>query len=297
MTPPDRLEVRQTGSTHLAAGYGLAAGHGPAADCCAYHYAPELPKPCLHPLVTPRGHILTGFQMSDHIWHRGLWFAIKLVNGHNLWEENPPFGVQRSAAEPRGEFLAADTLRLTHDLLWTAPAGEVLLREHRTMRWRIPATGVRAIDWSSVLDAADDLTLDRTPYTTWGGYGGLSFRASRQLHEARFRAPGAEPGTSLAGGRHPWVAMDGRMDGGVDERIALAILDHPANPRSPSPWYCKTGNGSVFMNAAFLFHEPLALARGERMSLRYRVLWRDGTWTDAELADLAADFAAEEVGA
>src|SRR5687768_15691653 len=64
-----------------------------------------LPKPCIHPLVTPAGHRLTGFEMSDHVWHRGLWFTIKFVNGTNFWEEQAAFGVQDSASEPICEMI------------------------------------------------------------------------------------------------------------------------------------------------------------------------------------------------
>ena len=44
------------------------------------------------------------------------------------------------------------------------------------------------------------------------------------------------------------------------------------------------------MNAAFLFHEPLSVSRGQRLDFRYRVLYRDGWWEAPEFAKLADEF-------
>ncbi len=62
-----------------------------------YVYAGK-PKPYFHPLCTPAGHVLTSFEPHDHVWHRGLWFTIKFVNGENFWEENAPFGTQQTVS-------------------------------------------------------------------------------------------------------------------------------------------------------------------------------------------------------
>jgi hypothetical protein len=255
-------------------------------SCASYRFDRALPKPCVHPLVTPRGHVLSGFEMSDHVWHRGLWFAIKFVNGANFWEENSPFGVQVSDAQPRCEMLAAAVLRITHRLHWMSDATGLVIRETRVLIFR----GDAVIDWSTQLCAAQDLVLDRTPYTTWGGYGGLAFRASRELHEASFLLPGGETVSGIAGQRHEWCILQAKVDGGPDQQVSIAMVDHPANSRTPSPWYCKSGNGFDYMNAALLFHEPMSLKRGDVLRLRYRVMWRDGAWSADEFAELAGDF-------
>ena len=61
------------------------------------------------------------------------------------------------------------------------------------------------------------------------------------------------------------------------------MLDHPDNPRSPTPWYASTradtyGEGwANFVNAAFLWDEPMEIGPAP-LELRYRVLVHDGTW-------------------
>jgi hypothetical protein len=255
-----------------------------------YRFGPDLPKPCVHPLTTPRGHVLSGFEMSDHVWHRGLWFTIKFINQTNFWEEHAPFGVQVSRAQPKCQLVVPDALQISHLLDWTSGATGLVIREARTMTFRSDCDGLGIIDWTNELLATQDLLLDRTPYTTWGGYGGLSFRASRELHDAKFLLPGGETMELLTGQKHAWVAMHGKVDGGVDQHVSLAMIDHPGNPRSPGAWYGRTIPGFCFVNAAFLFHEPLTMKKEQTLRFRYRVLYRDGLWSESQLAALAESF-------
>ena len=76
----------------------------------------------------------------------------------------------------------------------------------------------------------------------------------------------------------------GRPLGTVDGAPAgIAMLDHPDNPRHPVPFYGSTraatyGEGwSNFLNAAFLFHEPLDVG-AEALRIRHRVVVHDGAW-------------------
>lgn len=269
---------------------------GEAGERLIYRADSALPKPGFHPLVTPAGAVVTGWEPSDHVWHRGLWFTFKYVNGENFWEEIPPYGVQCPAdGGPRAELLADGSVRLCHESVWRSDRTGEAVRESRTWQYR-PFNRGMAIDFSTRLTALQELKLDRTPYTTWGGYGGLSLRASREMHGVEFVTPqGAVPPVpGLTGQPHPWLVMRGRMDGGRDRWVSMLIADHPSNVRHPTPWYAKSSDGFTFWNAALLFHEPLTVPKGDVLSLRYRVWIVDGRWDDtAAWGRLAGDFAAE----
>lgn len=257
----------------------------------SYRYDAQLPKACVHPIVTPGGATVTGFEMSDHVWHRGLWFTVKFVNGTNFWEEHAPFGTQRPTREPRAEYLDDGAVRVSDDIEWASDATGVAIREQRTLTFRAAGEQTRVIDFATSLVAQADLTLDRTPYTTWGGYGGLSFRGSRELHDATFEIPGGERVKGLAGQRHESIVLRAKVDGGKDRAIAMGVVDHPSNDREPTPWYAKEGNGGfTYWNAAFLFHGPLTLRKGETLAKRYRIVYRDGDFADGEFARLAQAF-------
>jgi len=58
--------------------------------------------------------------------------------------------------------------------------------------------------------------------------------------------------------------------------------------RSNFSWI--TGGGLSYVNAAFLFHEPMSLRADRPLRLRYRVLYGDGVWPADEFAELAAAY-------
>lgn len=236
------------------------------------------PKPYFHPLLGPAGIPLTVYEPHDHRWHRGLWFTIKLLNGENFWEEHAPFGTQETEPYPQVTARPDGAVAVSSALHWRRPNGEVALRESREWVWRAAGDGF-SIDWQSALTPTHDTLLDRTPYTTWGGYGGLVFRGTRSLDKTRFLTPDGER-ERMRGERAPWCDLSGRLDGGPDLSAGICFLDHPANIRNPTPFYGHAAPGS-FLNAAFLFHEPLPLAAGETLTLRYRALIHAEIWTAA----------------
>jgi methane monooxygenase PmoA-like len=260
------------------------------APIASYRFG-SLPKPCLHPLTTPRGHCLTAFEPSDHIWHRGLWFAVKFINGSNFWEERPPFGIQQSRVEPTCRAIDTDKIRIDHSLLWTSDATGPVLNEERTIIFSTTPDGSRQIDWSTTLYALADLDLDRTPFTTWGGYGGLYFRAALEMHDASFLIPNGQIVPNISGESHEWTVMQAQAGAqNANQKVSIAIIDHPSNPRSPTPWYNRSSPDWNSMNPAFLFHEPLKLPKDQSLRFHYRILYRDGQWDTADFADLADDF-------
>ena len=272
--PGNRIDI------HLADGSPIAS----------YLFDEKLPKPCIHPLCTPAGQVITGFQMPDHVWHRGLWFAIKFVNQSNFWEERPPFGIQKTEGEPRCELTAPNSLRIDHPLEWTSQATGPVIHENRTIAFTALPDDIRQIDWTTSIEALRDLLLDRTPHTTWGGYGGLAFRAAREVHGTSYLLPDGQTVPSIIGRPHPWALLRGIVDGNQNAKVSLGMIEHPDNPRSPMPWYCRSGDGYDVMFASFLFHEPMTLAKGRQLVLRHRVVFRDGWWEADEFAGLSDAF-------
>lgn len=235
------------------------------------------PKPYIHPLRSPGGRLLTRAGSPRHPWHRGLWFAVKWVDGDNFWEEQPPYGVQRhDGDDPRAP------------VRWVRPDGTVALVEDRSVTAvDLGRTDAWAIDWVSSLTPGGDraVLLDRTPYTTWGGYGGLTFRGAGDWAGTRLLIDGAGEHRRPEGIPGRWCDLSG-ADAGV------TLLDHPANPRHPVTWYGATrsriygDDWANYCNAAFLFGAPWVLEPGTRLTLRYRVVIHDGPW-DAARCDRA----------
>jgi hypothetical protein len=189
-----------------------------------YHYqmegdpAPSAPRPFCHPIRTPDGTVITALGPADHFWHRGLWFAWKFVNGVNYWEENQePFGRQITLAPPVVEESAPDrTVRWTSELAWqdTRDGSEqTRLDERRVLACRLAEDGTMMLDWRSAQTAREDVTLDRTPFTTWGGYGGLFVRMAHTLERQRILFAGGAATNRPTGETYRWGAIEGTPQG------------------------------------------------------------------------------------
>jgi hypothetical protein len=232
-------------------------------------------RPHVHPLRTPAGITLTRDAPEDHPWHHGLWFAIKYVNGENFWEEVDEYGV----------------LRHVDDLTvhWIGPDREtVVIVDRRTMTPVELDAGAYAIDWAITLTPQVEVLLDRTEFTTWGGYGGLALRGRGDWTDTRLLLPDGTTHERVLGLPGDWLDIGGSIEG---QEAGVLLLDHPANPRHPVPWYASTkaptygddGWGN-FVNAAFLWDEPLRWPALEPLPFRFRIVVHDGMWDTGRCA-------------
>jgi type 1 glutamine amidotransferase len=283
------------------AGSSLALA-GPGGPLWQFRYGGDLDMPYFHPLKTADGHVLTWDRPADHLWHHGLWFSWKFINTVNYWEidgrTGHPAG-KTSWSNVRVSTRPDQRARIDLDLAYR-PAGveAPVLVEKRTIEISPPdAEGVYALDWTCAFKAMTTVILDRTPLPgetggqTWGGYAGLSLRLAAGLTERQAMTSDGRIETwtdDRYRGRHTALDYSGLVDGEV---AGVAILDHPANPRSPSPWYVIRSAEMSFFTPAVLCFEPLTLRAGEAIVLRYRVLVHPGRWDEARLKSEAERFA------
>ena len=258
------------------------------------HYHAQHRLPYFHPVRTPAGRLVSLAVPQDHPWHVGLYFAWRFVNGVNCWEP----GVGGAAAGPvRVESDPGGTVVLRQGLLWGA-AGAEPLREERQVVVHPPAPAGDGylLDWTGVFLADGPVTLACTPppsEVSWGGYAGLSLRLPRSFYNARVRdAAGRESAERVHGQPGAWCDCTGKADGEPDGVCGAALIEHPSNPRHPSPSFALTAGTLQFIQRAFLWSGPLLLGAGDSFCLRYRVWLHDGEPDPAEVAAEAARFAA-----
>ncbi len=269
-----------------------------------YHYVTDHRKPFIHPLRSATGTVLTEMEPDDHPWHRGIWFSWKFLNGVNFWEEQEHAGEDAGTGFGHTEFAGIDEVvwhpagtRVTTRYAYRVPTGAVVLSEQRTLQVMVQADGVCALDWSATFTAGEQpIRFDRTVLaaeTPWGGYAGLSFRASRMWGEVQGLDSEGRRDLAIKHQRARWVHMSGVDREG--RRAGLAIFDHPENPRYPSYWYYADENDPIlhfaYMNPALLLREPLDLASGAALQLRYRILVHDGPADGIALEEQHAAFA------
>jgi len=235
------------------------------------------PKTHFHPLATVDGETLTVFEPADHPWHRGLWFSWKFVNGLNYWEEDRAKKTSEGVTE-----LTAFTIKTADDFSAKAelsfsyhpPGQPAVMTELRKLAIAKPdADGRYRIDWTSEFTAGNaPVTLGRTPLPheengkPYGGYAGLSLRLALQPDGwSVLTSKGKTSAAASHGQTARWLDFSSPKGG-------IAILDHPANPRHPSPWYVHDSKPMSFYSPSVLFNEALVLAAGQSLKLSYRIL-------------------------
>ena len=246
----------------------------------------ESPRPFVHPLVAPNGGVLTVQAPGDHPWHHGLWFAIKFVNDENFWEEYGDFGVLRVNHVEVQHDAALGGRREIADISWVRPnSNEVVITETRVVTEVALADDAYALDWHVTLTPSTDVTFDRTPFTTWGGYGGLTLRGAPDFTDTLLTTPAGHCERVL-GDRSPWCAIDGMATTAAGDVVpaGVVMIDHPENVSFPTPWYASTraatyGEGwANFFNAAFLWDGPTEVAANTPFVHRHRVVVHSERW-------------------
>ena len=271
------------------AGESLALQSG-TGTVWAFHWDASATKPYFHPLALPGGAPLTWLRPPDHVWHCGVWFSWKFINGVNYWEEDAktgrPAGLTQWSnvvVEARPDFSA----RITMDFTYAPPGQPAVLTERRVLDLTPPGPdGTYAVDWlSRFIAGAGAVELAATPVNaakTAGGYGGLIWRVSPDLRE--WRALNDAGGRNLAVHGEPARAVDFSGALGTQE-IGVAIFDHPDNPGHPGPWFLRLDEGKRYglHGPGLLFGGPRRMAAGEALTLRYRLVVHPGRYDAAAL--------------
>mgnify|MGYP002622011445 CR=1 FL=1 len=256
--------------------------------------------PHFETLATADGRNLVWVAPPDHVWHYGLWFSWKAINGVNFWETDKS-GRQQGRNEVMDPVIesepGADTAVIRYrERAFPDPEGPAVLEdvvEIQITRPRGDAGPV--VEWKVTTTALADVVLDRTPPPgepggrDWGGYGGFSWRGAEDFKEARVLDSKGRRDQAIHRQHASWVNVEGRLGG---KPAGLLIVDHPANPRHPASWYVTMIPRQPFWyaNPAVLQPAPLKLAKGESIDHRYLVIPHDGGWSSERCDEAAEGF-------
>jgi hypothetical protein len=263
-----------------------------------FHPGEDANKPFLAPIRSASGKVVTrGFPMEnlpgesrDHLHHRGLWFSYDDVNGVKFWENDPSYTKGRI-----GKIVVRDTKwnpadgSLKASMDWNDDKGATLLVENCAMTFSGDA-GLRTIDFRIALTAAVDVTLGDTKE------GAFAIRLAEPFTERRgariVNAEGLVSMKNVWGKRSNWVDYTTDLDG---EKLGVAMLDHPSNPRHPTYWHARDyglfalnpfGRNAFDPNAE---ESVWKLPKGQTIEFRWRVVIHPASASVAELYRQFAD--------
>lgn len=246
-------------------------------------------------LATADGRNTVWVAPPDHVWHYGLWFSWKMIDGVNFWETDPKTGLQQGRGEVLDPVIEsgpdAETATVRYrERSHPDPDGPAVLEDAVEIRITRPRgdAGVKVV-WRIRTTALADVVLDRTPPPVepggkgWGGYGGFSWRGAKDFRDLRFTDSEGRRDGAIHRQCASWVNVAGTLGG---KPAGLWIADHPDNPRHPQSWYV-TDNPKLpfwYANPALLQTGPLKLKSGESLTHVYQIVVHDGTWS-AERCD------------
>jgi hypothetical protein len=261
---PEKLTIRDTPGTESR----FLLGSRLLFSC---RYSAARPKPYVHPLCAPDGSVVTQDGPGDHVHHRGLMLAWSGVDGIDFWGEVNP---ARHGAIVHRSFGKPPRRGLSSFIEWNAE-GRLLLTETRTITAPEQSSDETLLDWASVLQAPDGVRLGTAGHT----YNGLGVRVAASMDlGAVLNSNGTTEIKKANGEAAAWCAYSGKLGSGL---AGIAIFDHSANPRHPSPYFVMNDKFG-YMSAAPTFRQDFVLEKGQELRFRWRVaVWNGVRGRDA----------------
>jgi hypothetical protein len=266
----------------------------------------ESPRPFFHPLTTLEGDEVTISRPWDHVWHKGLSWALPNVGDHNFWggatytRETGYANLDNNGAMNHEAFTSIDesptTVTASESLLWTSQPGEAsqegaqLIREERRFAIQLlPDVDAWAVLFQTTMANVSGATITIGSPTTEGrdnaGYGGLFWRGPRSFTGGEFRSEAGVGSDEFMGTRSPWIAFTGQHDVSCRKSSILFVEDQ-ANLGASNQWFARSSMFACLGSAPF-FSEVVPLEEGKPLTYRYAVVIADGDLDGDRAAALA----------
>jgi hypothetical protein len=255
----------------------------------SYRAHPKQKYPYFYPLAGPvSGLSLTSETALPWPHHRSLYFSCDRLNGGNYWQE----GLDRGQIISVGARVTEATKRsalILDECEWAVPGQPVQMTDRRKFTVTIANPRLRLIDAEIEWIAVKDVTVQRTNHalysvrtaidlSPWGG-GTLVSSEGGVGESETFGKPAR------------WCAFYGKRPQAQGQPVeGIALMDHPANPWAPCPWF--TRDYGMFSPMPFNWIEqPWRLPAGQSVHLRYRVAMFGGSPHEAGIEELYRQWA------
>ena len=247
-----------------------------------YKFAGSQKYPYFWPVNGPlSGKSITTETSEPYPHHHSLFFGCDRVNGGNYWQEVNERG-QILSQGPKIVTASGERIVLTDTCLWKQPGKEPVIEDTRQMTIFAPSETLRIIDFKITITPLVDIEILKTNHSLFSArvVPELSVTSGGTLINAEGNT--SEKGTF--GAASPWCDYSGTRDGAAE---GIAILQNPANRWYPSKWFTRDYGFFSPTPMYWLEGDKLNLAKGEKLSLEYRVVVHAG---DAKTANIAGLF-------
>jgi hypothetical protein len=247
-----------------------------------YKFASLQKYPYFWPVNGPlSGKSITTETSEPYPHHHSLFFGCDRVNNANYWQDVNKRG-QILSQGPKIIETSGQRIDLTDTCLWKQPGKEPVIEDTRRITICAPSEKLRIIDFKITMTPLVDIEILKTNHSLFSArvVPELSVKSGGTLINAGGNT--SEKGTfSVAS---PWCDYSGTRDGAVE---GIAILQNPANRWYPSKWFTRDYGFFSPTPMYWLEGDKLNLAKGEKLTLEYRVVVHAN---DAETANIAGLF-------
>ena len=247
-----------------------------------YKFAALQKYPYFWPVNGPAsGKSVTTDSSQPYPHHHSLFFGCDRVNGGNYWQESNEQG-QIVSREPKIITASGNWIIFNDKCLWQKPGDEPIIRDTRHIVISAPNKDLRFIDFMITLEPLVDIHILKSNHALFSArvVPELSVESGGTLINAEGKT--GEKGTW--GIASAWCDYSGTRDGVTE---GIAILQNPLNRWYPCKWFTRDYGFFSPTPMNWLENDQLELAKGEKLTLRYRVVVHTG---DANSAGLAKIF-------
>lgn len=245
-------------------------------------------RPCLHPVWTPAGHIVTAEQPADHPHHGGLWIAsdhigllMPGVDGterydycfyvDQVFQGRMPGRIQETAlslvAQTEQAALVRQNLEWVGPVEWGAETGRCILNEQRWTAVTVSEAG-HILDITSEVTPANDIPVALGPTRHAWFNARVADGIAIDPNSSPVDNEGRIGAATIPARDTKWVDFSGPVGGGAAAGITVA----PVNAQG-SAWFVADWG---VVTVGHIRDEAMVLQPGEQARFACRMVVHDG---------------------
>jgi hypothetical protein len=263
-------------------------------ELAVYHFASDLRRPFLFPIIGPSGRSLTRMghphDPEGHSHHNSVWISHNSVGGDDFWGDRGPGRIvhRRILAYIDSDREAA----IVAENHWLGAEDRLHLVETR----RIAARPLGDGEWMLVVDLWLQAPSGSTTTLGETAFGPIGVRMAKTIgvHDGGGTIRNSEGNEGEQGPngcfRKParWVDYSGPIANDAVEGITL--MDHPQNPGHPTPFHVRADG---WMGASLTLNGPIEITGEKPLRLRYGLWIHAGMPEADQINHHFSEFAAE----
>jgi hypothetical protein len=247
----------------------------------SYIFSCDEKYPFFYPVNGPvSGGSVTSMRNAIFPHHSSLFFGCDMVNGGNYWQDVLDRGriisVNAEIVKQGG-----DTVIISDECIWSRPGAQSPIKDTRKITITAPSQAMRQIDFDITMEMLMDVHVLKTNHSLFSARMAADLSVSNGGTMIDSEGNQSEKGTF--GVKSAWIDFYGKRGKGIE---GLAILQHPSNPWYPSQWFTRDYG---FISPTPMYFTPKGgetfMRKGEKLSLRYRVLVHAGDVKEAKIAE------------